>query len=54
MIGTCFFFWYFRRKPDAVELIVVKSGVEITKERKRKKKKFGKESGKVYADDYDV
>lgn len=54
MIGTCFFFWYFRRKPDEIELIVVKSGVEITKERKRKKKKFGKESGKVYADDYDV
>jgi len=52
ILGTIFFFWYFRRKPDEIELIVVKSGVEITKERSRKKKKFGKESGKVYADEY--
>lgn len=52
IFGTIFFFWYYRRKPDAIELIVVKSGVEITKERSRKKKKFGKESGKIYADEY--
>lgn len=49
--GVAFFFWYFRRKPDEVEIAVKKAGVEITKERKRKKKEFGKD-GKVYADDY--
>jgi hypothetical protein len=50
--GIIFFCWYFRRKPDEIELIVVKSGVEITKDRKRKKKKFEKDSSKVYADEY--
>jgi hypothetical protein len=49
--GIIYFFWYYRRKPDAVELMVKQSGMEITKDRKRKKQEFGKD-GKVYVDDY--
>ncbi len=46
-----YFFWYFRRKPDEVEIAVKAAKVEITKTRKRKKQEFGKD-GKVYADEY--
>ncbi len=50
-VGVAYFFWYFRRKPDEVEIAVKAAKVEITKTRKRKKQEFGKD-GKVYADEY--
>lgn len=45
-----FFFWYFRRKPDEVEIMVKASEIEITKNRERKR--LVKLDAKVYADDY--
>jgi len=48
--GSVYFCWYFRRKPDDLEQIVLKSGVEITAKRERKRR-----GSKVYAEEnYDV
>ena len=46
--GTIYFFWYFRRRPDEIEIIVKKSGYEMAQERKR----YKKASNQVYADNY--
>jgi len=57
MFGICsgivYFFWKFRRKPDEIELLVLKSGVVIEKIKKKKKKekKEKRDEAKVYADD---
>lgn len=54
------FLWYFRRRPDAVEPLVLKTNIEIGKIRKRKKKKerkvleVSKESPKVYVEHYEL
>lgn len=47
--GIKFFFWYFRRKPDEIEIMVKNSDIEITKNRERKVAKF---DNKVYVDEY--
>ena len=49
IVGIAYFFWYFRRKPDEVEVIVKKSGFELEKKRKRYQK-----TGSVYCDEYTV
>lgn len=46
--GTVYFFWYFRRRPDEVEVIVKKSGYEMRKERQR----YQRANNQVYADNY--
>jgi hypothetical protein len=46
--GIAYFFWYFRRRPDEIEVIVKKSGYEMAQERKR----YMKASNQVYADNY--
>lgn len=48
--GSVYFCWYFRRKPDDLEQIVLKSGVEITAKRERKRR-----GSRVYAEEnYDL
>lgn len=37
--GIRFFFWYYRRKPDEIELMVKASDIEITKTRKTRQNK---------------
>ena len=37
IVGTIYFFWYYRRKPDLVELAVKNSDIKIGKKRERKK-----------------
>jgi len=37
--GIKFFFWYYRRKPDEIELMVKASDIEITKTRKTRQNK---------------
>jgi len=56
MFGICssiaYFFWKFRRKPDEIELLVLKSGVVIEKKKKKKeKKKEKRDEAKVFVDD---
>lgn len=51
--GLGFFFWFFRRKVDDIEIAVKKSGMEITRDRKRKRQDFSRD-GKIYAEDYVV
>ena len=46
--GTIYFFWYFRRRPDEVEVIVKKSGYEMRRERQR----YQKANNQIYADNY--
>lgn len=46
--GIIYFFWYFRRRPDEVEVIVKKSGYEMKKERQR----YQKANNQIYADNY--
>lgn len=53
------FLWYFRRKPDAVEPMVLKSNIEIGKQRSRKKKErrvheAQNEAKKVYVEHYEL
>jgi len=49
-----YFFWKFRRKPDEIELLVLKSGVVIEKKKKKRdKKEKKKEEAKVFVDDAD-
>jgi hypothetical protein len=52
-VSIAYFCWTFRRKPDEIELLVLKSGVTIEKKRKRTKKEKKKEEAKVYVDDAD-
>jgi len=47
--GLKLFFWYFRRKPDEIEIMVKNSNIEITKNRERTVAKF---DSKVYVDEY--
>lgn len=48
-----FFFWYYRRKPDDIEILVKASNIEITKKRttRQNKHEFG---NKVGVDAYDL
>jgi len=48
-LGTCYFFWYFRRRPDQVEIIVKKSGLQVDPSKPRKKYQ---RSNVVYIDEY--
>ena len=50
-VGIAYFFWKFRRKPDEIEVLVLKSGVKITRKRKREKKSRKQEEAKVAVDD---
>ena len=50
--AVLFFIYYFRRRADDIELIVMKSGLEVSKSRKRKVVDFKNLDSKVYADDY--
>ena len=53
-VGIFYFFYYFRRKPDKIELMVKEAGVEVTKKpRKREKKSKKREESKVAADPAD-
>lgn len=64
VLGCCgliaWFLWYFRRKPDAVEPLVLKTNIEIGKIRKRKKRKERKvhegvkEAERVYVEHYEL
>ena len=47
--SICYFFWYFRRRPDEVEVAVLASDLEIGKTRERKR--FVKSGGGGAADD---
>lgn len=49
--STIFFFWYFRRKPDEIELAIKKAGVEVGLNRKRHIAVTAKPA-QVYADDW--
>jgi len=48
-VGIILFFYIFRRRPDEIEIIVKKSGMEINKNQKRKRQIF---NSKIYADEY--
>jgi hypothetical protein len=54
------FLWYFRRKPDAIEVLVLQSNVQIGKIRLRKpkgvhmSKSKEQEANKVYAEHYEM
>ena len=50
--GIKFFFWYFRRKPDEIEIMVKNSNIEITKTRKEHTRV--KYDNKVHVDGYDA
>jgi hypothetical protein len=39
-MGTIYFFWYYRRKPDLVETAVKESGMAIGKHRERNRRKI--------------
>ena len=49
-----YFFWKFRRKPDEIELMVLKSGVEVTKKPRKRKEKKKKDESKVAPADEDA
>lgn len=51
-VGIIYFFWKFRRTPDEIEILVLKSGVTVER-KKKKNKKDKKEEKKVYIDDAD-
>lgn len=51
IVATIFFCYYFRRKPDEIELAVKKAGVEIGLQRKRIKN-IAKKDATIYADEY--
>ena len=44
-LSCCYFFWYFRRRPDEVEIAVLASDLEIGKQRDRKAIDKSGESG---------
>jgi hypothetical protein len=54
------FLWYFRRKPDEVEVLVLQSNIQIGKQRVRKKKVKKSETAapeviqKVYVEHYEM
>jgi hypothetical protein len=48
--AIAFFFWYFRRIPDEVEIIVKKSGLQI--DARKNRPKYQKNSNQVYCDEY--
>lgn len=48
--GVVYFFWYFRRKPDKIEIMVKAANVSIQKHRKREK--LAPLDSKVYVDEY--
>ena len=58
LVAICYFFYSFRRKPDEIEIMVIKAGVEIggeavsPKKKKRRKDKGESKQGVVYADDF--
>ena len=49
--GIRYFFWYFRRKPDEIEIMVKNSNIEITKTRKDHSR--AKYDNKVHVDAYE-
>ena len=51
-VGIAWFFWTYRRKPDEIEILVLKSGVKVEKKRKRKKKEETKVAPVDDADDF--
>ena len=51
-VGIIYFCWTFRRKPDEIEILVLKSGVKVEKKRKRKKKEEAKIAPVDDADDF--
>jgi hypothetical protein len=55
--GIIYFFYKFRRKPDKIELMVMKAGVEVgedkIKKKKKKKNKNKEGESKVFVDDDD-
>lgn len=50
--GTIYFCWYFRRKPDEVEIIVAKSGLKVDPSKPRQK--YIKKGNSVYIEEYTV
>jgi len=52
--STIYFFWYYRRKPDEIEQIVLGSGIEIGTTRVRKRRvTVTNNEAKVGADDFE-
>jgi len=52
IVSIIYFFYHFRREPDEIEILVLKSGVKIEK-KKKKIKKRNVEEAKVFVDDAD-
>jgi hypothetical protein len=52
IVSIIYFFYHFRREPDEIEILVLKSGVKIEKKNKKNKKR-NVEEAKVFVDDAD-